>query len=329
MAEILLHRFKASQIEAEKWDAFIKSSPQAAIYALHGYISTLREDWEAFIVEEKGEWKALMPFIINKKGPFRFMPQAPLTQHWGVFFEDSDLKSYQKLSKQGKIIERICAEIEEIELFDFNLAPDFPYALPFHWHGFELKTRFTYQLDLTKDLEQLEVNLESSHKRQIRKAKKHGLEIRWKQDFGQLEILFQQNLDAGNDLSGGDPRILPLVRKLHSYLETSNQGYIHTVYDAENTPLASGFFAHLNDKMYYLIGAQYPKAQSSGAMTYLMWESILKGKEEGIHTFDFEGSMIAGIEQFFRKFGSKPVPYLQLYKNNLPLWAKWLHKLIS
>ncbi|MEL6252418.1 MAG: GNAT family N-acetyltransferase [Bacteroidota bacterium] len=329
MAEILINRFKASEIEPESWDTFIKSSPQAAVYALHGYISAIREDWEAFIIEEKGNWIAVMPFILNKKGPFHFLPQAPLTQYWGIFFEQVDAKPYQRLSKQGKIIEHICREIEGIELIDFNLAPNFPYALPFHWNSFELKTRFTYQLDLRLDLEQLEANLESSHKRQNRKAKKSGFGLKWDQSFEQFELLFQKNLEVGNDLSAGDPRILPLLRKLHSYLKESKQGYLHTIIDSENRTLAAALFGVLGGNMYYLIGAQDPKAQSSGAMTYLMWESILKGKEEGVHIFDFEGSMIPGIEQFFRKFGSRPVPYLQLYKNNLPLWAKWLRKLIS
>ncbi|MEM8888308.1 MAG: GNAT family N-acetyltransferase [Bacteroidota bacterium] len=326
---MLFNRIKGTSIEAERWDTFIKSSPQGAIYALHGYISAIREDWEAFIVEEKGAWIAVMPFILNKKGPFQFMPQAPLTQHWGVFFQALEDKPYQQLSKQGKIIEGICKELEGIELFDFNLAPDFPYALPFHWNGFELKTRFTYQLDLRKEKEQLEAHLESSHKRQIKKAQKNGIQIREQETFEILETLFLKNKEAGNDLSAGDPRILPLLRKLYTYLDGADQGYIHAAYDAEGNLQAAAFFAFLGKKMYYLIGAQDPKAQSSGAMTHLMWESMLKGKEAGIHIFDFEGSMIPGIEQFFRKFGSRPVPYLQLYKNNLPLWAKWLHKLTS
>ena len=179
------------------------------------------------------------------------------------------------------------------------------------------------------DKELLDANLESSHKRQIKKAQKQGLEIRWEQAFEQFETLFHKNRNAGNDLSAGDARILPLLRKLYDYLTGSKQGYMHAVYDKEGNLYAAAFFANLENKMYYLIGAQDPKSQSSGAMTYLMWESILKGKEQGIHSFDFEGSMIPGIEQFFRKFGSMPVPYLQLYKNNLPLWAKWLHKLTS
>lgn len=326
---MLLNRCKGADLTPERWDAFIKSSPQSAIYALHGYISAIREDWEAFIIEEKGNWIAVMPFILNKKGPFRFLPQAPLTQHWGIFFKELEGKPYQQLSKQGKIIEAVCKEIADIELLDFNLSPNFPYAIPFHWNGFELKTRYTYQLDLTQDKALLEANLESSHKRQIRKAQKQGLEVRWKQAFEQFEALFHKNREAGNDLSAGDGRILPLLQKLHHYLEASDQGFIHTVYDEEKNPCASALYAVCGKQMYYLIGAQDPDAQSRGAMTYLMWESIVKGKEAGIHTFDFEGSMIAGIEQFFRKFGSRPVPYLQLCKNNLPLWAKWLHKLTS
>ena len=41
-----------------------------------------------------------------------------------------------------------------------------------------------------------------------------------------------------------------------------------------------------------------------------MWEAIKFTKEElGLNQFDFEGSMIQPVEQFFRKFGGKLTPY--------------------
>jgi lipid II:glycine glycyltransferase (peptidoglycan interpeptide bridge formation enzyme) len=67
---------------------------------------------------------------------------------------------------------------------------------------------------------------------------------------------------------------------------------------------------------YYLIGASDPKHKSSGAMSLLMWESILAAKQEGCLLFNFEGSIIPSIEQFLRGFGGELCPYRKIYKRN-------------
>jgi len=296
---------------------------------MHGYIQSIRQDWQVYIVKEKEEWIGVMPFILNKKGPFRFLPQAPLTQHWGIFFREENNKPYTNLSRQGKVIEKICQEIASVHLHTFNLAPDFPYPLPFLWNGFDLNTRYTYQLELNLDANLLESRLASSHKRQIRKADKAGIKYREEKDISVLRTLYDLNLAKGHDLSAGDPRIFPLLEKIFTYLQATGQGYLSIGRDESGEVYAAGLFAFACGKMYYLTGAYHPAHMASGAMTALLWHNILEAKSMGVSTFDFECAMIKGIEQFFRKFGAKPVPYLQLYKNNLPLWAKWLHKLIS
>lgn len=329
LTELSLHIEKGNTLDPNTWDTFIQQSPQGCIYAMHGYIECIREDWQAYILKEKGEWVAVMPFILNKKGPFNFLPQAPLTQHWGIFFTEETGKPYAILSKQGRIITRICEEIADISLLNFHLSPQFDYPLPFHWQGFELHTRYTYQIDLKGDPSRLDSHLESSHKRQIRKANKTGIQFYQEESLEALKNLYAQNLAHGHDLSAGDNRVLPILEKLLTYLQKTGQGYLCVGRDSQQEIYAAGLFAFACGKMYYLSGAYHPARMSSGAMTALIWHNIQAAKEKGLEVFDFEGSMIAGIEQFFRKFGAKPIPYLQLYKNNLPLWAKWLHKLIS
>ena len=61
---------------------------------------------------------------------------------------------------------------------------------------------------------------------------------------------------------------------------------------------------------YYLLGGYDPKESHHGASAIAMWEAIKFTKEElGLNQFDFEGSMIQPVEQFFRKFGGKLTPY--------------------
>jgi hypothetical protein len=45
-----------------------------------------------------------------------------------------------------------------------------------------------------------------------------------------------------------------------------------------------------------------------------MWSAIKVAKSKGVKTFDFEGSMIPGVEKFFRGFGGELTTYFAIQK---------------
>jgi len=51
----------------------------------------------------------------------------------------------------------------------------------------------------------------------------------------------------------------------------------------------------------------------------LVQKSIEKAKQLGCQIFDFEGSMLKGVEIFFRNFGGKMEPYYTINKASLPI----------
>ena len=58
-----------------------------------------------------------------------------------------------------------------------------------------------------------------------------------------------------------------------------------------------------------------PTLRGSGASILLVWEIIqFVRKELGLLEFDFQGSMIQGIERVRRQFGAKQVPYFLIQK---------------
>ena len=76
---------------------------------------------------------------------------------------------------------------------------------------------------------------------------------------------------------------------------------------------AAGFFVWDRDTMYYLASGYYDSDKKGDAMSLLLWEGILLAKEKNL-TFDFEGSMVPGIAEFFRSFGSEASTYYQVFK---------------
>jgi len=67
--------------------------------------------------------------------------------------------------------------------------------------------------------------------------------------------------------------------------------------------------------IYYMFGGSNPKFRNSQSLSLLMWNAIQLGISQN-KSFDFEGSMIQPIENFFRSFGANQVPYFELIKLN-------------
>ena len=64
---------------------------------------------------------------------------------------------------------------------------------------------------------------------------------------------------------------------------------------------------------YYLAGGNDPELNKSGSASHLMVEAI-KYASQYVNQFDFEGSMLKSIENYFRGFGAKQVPYFEIIK---------------
>jgi hypothetical protein len=61
------------------------------------------------------------------------------------------------------------------------------------------------------------------------------------------------------------------------------------------------------------MGGADPDLRNSGAHSLLLWDSILF-TSRFVKKFDFEGSMNENIERFFRAFGGRQMPIMNVYK---------------
>jgi len=78
---------------------------------------------------------------------------------------------------------------------------------------------------------------------------------------------------------------------------------------------------------YFLLAGDDPALRASGAGVLLAWEAICYASEVlGLDCFDFEGSMLPGVERIRVRFGAVQTPYFFVWKHNSRLF-KLLEKL--
>lgn len=328
--------FSHTEIPPKKWNEFLLASPQATIFALYEYIGCVCENWESIIImNEAEEWQAVMPLAKKQKYAWTSVQQPLLTQHWGIFLRSIANKNQsEKNSFEKKIISEMVLALSKanIALFHLHFSPKLPYLLPFHWENYELKTRYTYQISLSSENEMYQ-NIASSLQRQIKKANKNQLIWEECKDWeGKIFLdLWKKNVENGKNISGvaNHLAVANSLRKLIAYFHSSQKGKIFIVKNTDNQVLAAGLFSFVKGICTYHAGCQAQESKDSGAMTFLLWKTILLSKTQECTIFDFEGSMIAGIEHFFRKFGAIPVSYLSITRNKLPFYLKWIQIFLS
>ncbi len=320
-----------SAISPEAWNHFIETSPQGNVFALYEYMQIIAPNWSAIIVAEGDTWRAAFPVFSQKRMGFQFALQPILAQHWGIFLDNMPYKNdYEAFSAYRKIIVAAIEALPQFHVFLYQFSHTFPYFIPFRQAGYELRTRFTYHLALEKTENELWQNAAAPLQRQIKKTQKQAfaLRINEKEDITALVAIFAQNKDTGKNLTGlGQQHFAPVLEKLtmiSDYFLAENKGVLLTIVDTDGKVQAGGIFGLCGKKMTYIAGGVSPEYRAEGLMSRLLWEAILYGKHNSCLFFDFEGSMIVGIETFFRKFGAVPVPYLQVFRNKLPFYVKWL-----
>lgn len=88
----------------------------------------------------------------------------------------------------------------------------------------------------------------------------------------------------------------------------------------EGESIGAVWIAWDEKRAYYLIGGYEHSAKSNKAVSLALWRAIeFTSKKLGLPEFDFEGSAIPAVEQFFRKFGGTLTPhYTVRYSQPLP-----------
>lgn len=331
MKKFDLHILSHADLDIVEWDVFIRNSPQGSLFCLYEYASIISEDWQAVIVSKNGKWEAVMPFSLKSKWGFAYLLQPMFSQYWGVCFAANTYKgNHDRLSQQQQIMTLILENLPFTHVTIAQFSPACNFLLPFHWDGYELHTRYTFCLSLQNEESELWASLASQLRRQIKKSTRLDLVLHSSKDPQALLTLFEMNKEQGRDITGThDPKAYIRLGNICKWLLSSRQGELLEIRDASGEVCAAGAFGYFEGKMMYLMGGFHPEMGQTGAMSLLMWEAIRLAKKKGLLEFDFEGSMIEGVAQFFRKFNATPVPYIQIRKNALPLYIKWIQELRS
>ena len=191
-----------------------------------------------------------------------------------------------------------------------SLDPSNEYVLPFKWMGYVIEPRFTYRINNLSDPEKIYSEFNKTAKKNIKYAN-NKVKIFSEIDIDCLWNMLNKTFEIQNRKN---PMSKDILYKIISYCEEKGHGKYFEAKDSEKNIHSCAYFVYDEKICYYLIGASDSNYRSSGAQSLVLWEGI-KFASQKSRIFDFEGSSIEGIENFFRQFNSVCTPYYSIRKN--------------
>ena len=279
MVKYLEHK----EINFEKYDKCISGSENAFIYAYSWYLDMVAENWDVLVL---GDYETVMPLTHRKKYGIRYIFLPAWVQQLGVFSANS--------IEEDLIIDFVNAIPRKFRSIDilFNNKNIFS--------SNKLEIRNNYILDLNRDYKLLFNNFTKGRKSSIKQAKKYGLILRESNNAESLIQLFMKNIGAELNKSERD---YATIRNLVYVGLKKDKVKIYKVFDENANEIGGAIFLMDNNRITYLFSAVNKNGRDKQAISFLIDFIIEKYAGQEL-ILDFEGSMIKGIANFFKSFGS-------------------------
>lgn len=274
-------------------------------------------DWNVALTIKGDTVTGAWPYLRSERYGISMMQNPRLTPYLGpqVFFPP-DISPNRRDAYEFDVCEQLLASLPDADVWRLALAPGFRQAGLLQRGGLKLSVRQSFLLPLTLDEDLLFAGFKENLRRNLRTAEKS---VRIVEDHTALHELFnfqKSTLEAKRVHqaynSGQMARLMTACQDHEAgtlylaYEEGRLQAAVWNVWDAQCS--------------YYLMGGKAPDSESYRAMSTLLWHCIREAKKRGNQYFDFEGSMDAGVERFFRSFSAKRELYLVLRREGHWLW---------
>lgn len=301
----------ASEQTKNSYRNFCNTEKELPIYVQDWYLDAVSIDgeWEVILITKGSDIIASFPFFQKQKLGFRYVTMPIFVKWMGLYI----VPKYQNIKTEQKILLKILPSLLKFDAFKQNFHPSLLNWSPLYWQGYQQTTFYTYQIDLSKSLEELYNDCNRNIQRNIKKAK---AELNIKVDL-LPEQFYEINKMSFDRQKTTMPYSLSLFLNHDKALHHQSKRKILYAQDQGGKIHAASYLIWDHNNCYYHLSGENPSFRKSGAGILLVWEAIRYAKEElNLKLFDFEGSMMLNIAHIRQQFGALPVGYNYIWKYN-------------
>lgn len=268
--------------------------------------------WQEIAIKKGEEIVLRFPYVIERKNGFTSLTMPGITQTLGPWLKPLKGKQASQLSLQKELMNELILQLPHHDSFYQRFHYSITNWLPFYWKGFSQTTRYTYVIEDLSNLDKVWDEMKSNIRNKIRKAEKGGVKV---VDTDDIETFLDLNELTFKRQGLALPFSRDFVRRLNSACLKKDARKIYITYGPDGRPQTGLFCVFDRNTTYNLLQGGDPELRNSGANALAMWESI-KFASRVSAVYDFEGSMLEPIEEFFHSFGAVQKAYFEISKMN-------------
>jgi len=290
------------KIDKQKWNACIRNSSNGLIYAHSFYLDHMSDNWSGIIVNDH---EIVMPICWRKKFGIKYLYDVPFIQQLG-WYSKKDAENETALLKV---------------LFKFFKYGDYS----FNYKNKISEKNFlctNYVLHLSQMHEEIQKNYSADLHNNLKKAAKENFIYANENIDAAIELhktLYNQRFQhvSENDFSN--------FLKLAKFLEKEKNAFARKISNHKNEILSIALLLKDEKRIYNLMNSTTEIGRKNSA-NHFLFDNILKEFSGTNLIFDFEGSDIEGIKNFYENFGAVNQPYAKMHFNHLPFPLKLLKR---
>jgi CelD/BcsL family acetyltransferase involved in cellulose biosynthesis len=293
-----------------RWLSFLQQRVEANIFHHPAWLDLLKEcyGYRPFVLalnDANGSIHAGLPFM-EVKHPFR-------GRRWiSLPFSDHCIP----LASEAEAVIRLNDLIQSLAK-----KPKSP-PIEMRWNMLDSATKQTptsyvlHMLLMDPDFEKVKSQIHHSHRRNVRIAQDHGIQIRHGTERRDLEAFYDLHLETRHR-QGVPVQPTNYFRLLDDMLLKKGLGFISLAYHGSEY-LAGAVFLHWNRTLTYKYGASLESGLLFRPNHLIFWEAIQWGCEHGYSLLDFGRSECYndGLRHFKSRWGAREFPLCYF---NLPV----------
>jgi hypothetical protein len=280
------------------WDDLVDRSPHGTVFHYSWWLNIAAQKFDIVVVRDKhGAMCGGVPLPQKRRAGLKLFHAPQLTPFLGPIFDIEAIKERcDQLFLMRSAGELIAQSLPRFDSFRCMVGARGPDLQGFLWSGFRAELAYTFRMTAGTPVEQVEAHVTRTHLQKLSKAKRLGVSVTKNDDVDAFATLCKIGSVHGNRTLYPDE--LP-IRLWSAASNNEAIAALLTVQDARTT---------------YQIVSAFDSSQREIPGSYVLLWTALREALTAKRDFDFEGSALRGVEQYYRRWGPAAVPVWRLEK---------------
>ena len=308
----------------DRWDEFVLSPGHGTLFhTAWWYRAWGMQPTVQALCDAQGKIQAGICYAMGRRWGLRSIVRPPMTPRNGpVFAPLADAGRHRQHTHHKKMTSLAIGALPRLAAYDFILRPDDADVMPFLWNGFDTLIVYTYVVPRTERDTWIK-HASKTQQRRVRTAARHAEEEQYgfepDPDFGEVLALLKATAEAKRYSMARFVGSLPAWWR---EVQARQAGSAYLLRDGAGRPACAALMVYDSQCAYYLGGGIRSDLRSGSIVNVLLFHRMIQDAHAQGLDFDFEGSVLPGVEGFFRSLGGELRPLYRVVK--LPSLVSYL-----